>query len=190
MDYSDIKLKHLHPIRAIIENEDLDAETKDFQILNLITGISVDKLDALDFKISIPLRRGIQFLYQADNNFRLRKYIFVRGTWYKLLTDVRSFSAGRNLSIKAALANGGVDKNFARIASLCYKPLFRSNKITADGNYEDLHPKRQNKITKDFEEVKVSKVAGGVFFYLNVSLSLKGYMTLHLMNLHPSTKTD
>lgn len=193
MDYSSVKINQLLPIKRIIEDDELTRLDKDFAILSLLTGMSVDKLESLKFKTANFLRGEVNFLFEPVHTqpFRLRSYIIVKGRIYKFLSDASKFSANRYLSIKAALdeKNGGFEANLNRIAALCYKPLFSAGAIDEQGNYKDLHVKDRWEMYKDFSDVKVSKVIGGVFFYLNVSRSLNDWIQIYLSDLNQELTT-
>lgn len=191
-NYKKIKVSQLQEIKKIILNEHLPLD-RDIQIISYLTGKPIEELEAMDFvnkskfiftwtnkrKSLDCYRERISFLFNSGSEFRLRKYILVKGRIYKLLTDVRMFSASRNLGIKTHLQNGGADLNLNKLAALCYKPLFGSEKLDKHGNYVDLNDRVVNRMQKHFESVTVDQIAGGVFFYLDVSKSLNDLISIY-----------
>ena len=186
MNYSKIKVKQLFDLRNIVDGSE-DRLTKDIKILSYLTKKPESYFESIDFKHLEYHRNTIAFLYDTQPQFRIHKYIFVNGRIYKLLTDVRKFSANRFLGIKAHV-KGGIEANFNKLVALSYKPLFGAEKLDKEGNYIDLDPNEIERLEKAFNNVKLSKVAGGVFFYLNVSKALNGSMQIYLSSL--ITETD
>ena len=181
MGYSNLKVKQLYGAKKIIGSE-VNRLDKDISLLSYIYGKPESYYQKLSFKSLALYRNTIAELYDDAPGFRIRKYIIVNGKVYKLLTDCRKFSTGRFLGLKAHISNG-IEKNFNKIVALCYKPLIGAENLDEHGNYVDLNPNEIEKMEKAFNNTKVSKVAGGVFFYLNVSNALNSTLQIYLSSL-------
>ena len=190
MGYSHLKVKQLYGAKQIIDSPVSNSEQRldrDITLLSYIYGKPETYYRKLSFKSLGYYRNTIAELYSNAPQFRIHKYIIVNGKVYKLLTDCRKFSAGRFLGLKAHIADG-IEKNFNKIVALCYKPLIGSDHLDAQGNYVDLDPNDIERMENAFNNTKLSKLAGGVFFYLNVSNALNGTLQIYLSSLMETEK--
>lgn len=186
MGYTQLKVKQLYGAKKIIDSTE-NRMDKDITLLSYIYGKPESYYQKLSFKSLGYYRNTIAELYDDAPQFRIRKYIIVNGKAYKLLTDCRKFSAGRFLGLKAHIADG-IEKNFNKIVALCYKPLIGADHLDAQGNYVDLDPNDIERMENAFNNTKLKKVAGGVFFYLNVSNALNGNLQIYLSSLSQQEK--
>ena len=180
MNFRNIKVKQLKTIHEIL-TMDLPRYDKDVQILSYLTGKTTDEIDNWKFYKSNFYRDKIAFLYGETDGFRVKKYIFVKGRFYKLLTDIEYFSASRLLSLKAHLQNGGADVNLAKLASQCYKPVGYHGDIYEHGNYTECRADVIKQMEVAFEDARISQIAGGVFFYSVISKRLNDLMLVRMM---------
>lgn len=173
--YSQLKVKDLPIIAGIINNDSLSRIDKDIQIIAYLNNKTVSEIEDIDIRQVNKMRTGIQFIYNEDDEFNVYRYILLNGTIYKALVDVDKFSVNRYLSIKAHIDNGGWQNNCVKLIALCYKSLFTHGDIDEHGNYKDVSSKQLIKIERDFNNCKVSKIIGTLFFYSKIynSLSLR-----------------
>ena len=133
-------------------------------IILAITDLTQDDLDNMPLKKLRNLNDRVGFLLSDYNDLvsgvgkiRKRKYLIVKGKVYKACLDADKLNTNRYTALKTF----NPDENLNDVCSVIYTPLkgFDKNKVSD--------------ISKDFENIKVKRVLGVVFFYSNLSKKQK-----------------
>lgn len=130
-------------------------------ILSALTGKTFEYYESLDLKKLEKLIAQCHFLSIAPKSKRIRKYLLIRGTLYKAVTDIDNLSTGRNIDIHE-FSKKGVVGEFHNLASTVYAPL----------TWKGFKRKDHSKHSEKFKSVKLGRVYPTVFFYSNKLNSL------------------
>lgn len=172
-----VQLKKIPAINKIINSNETQLD-KECLILAEVLNKPLKEIQRWKFYKLNYYRSQIQFLFQKNRTYRVRKYLFVNFRIYKRVNEVEHFTTDRLLSIKTYVRNG-IDNNIVQLAALCYKPLF-SEGLDYEGNEKDMSYKVISKMEKDFANIDYRRVAGAVFFFCEVSQILNPLITYHI----------
>lgn len=147
-------------------------------VILAITDLTQSDLDNMPLKKLRNLNDRVGFLLSDYNDIingvgkiRKRKYLIVKGNVYKAVLSTDEMNTNQYTALKTY----NPDEQLNNVCSMIYTPL------------KGFDPKRVSQIAKDFENIKVKRVLGTVFFYLVVlkkqKASLKASLIQAKLNL-------
>lgn len=146
-----------------IHHSDLEVEDREAQIISLLSGETIEKVEKLPLSKFKEVVRSLSFLYNSNLLPKeLKPFVVSGATIYKPWLKLDELQTAQFVDLKTFQSRGTVIENFHLLLACIYTP------VNWLGKQKEYDPKIHAKVAQDMLNVKVGEVSGTLFFYSNV----------------------
>lgn len=172
-DIGELTVKEFQGL-TLIYNSDKDLLDKGCEAISLLTGMSIDQVEQIDYKEIGKYFSHINSILNSKPKEGFRKWIVCNGKVYKAVTDISKISAGQYIDLK----NLGKDDNWIKNMHIMLGCLFLP--VNWYGRAKKYNGEKLPEISKDLLEAKLKDVYGLLFFYSSVLEKLSPIIQMSL----------
>lgn len=172
-DIGELTVKQFQEL-TIIYNSDKDLLDKGVEAISLLTGMSVNEVEQIDYKVIGKAFNHLNALMQSKPKEVVKKWIVLNGTVYKAVTNMDKISTGQYLDLKNLSKDDKWIENMHLLLGCLYLP------VNWYGRVKKYNGEKLPQISKDMLTAKLKDVYGLLFFYSAVLEKLSPIIQMSL----------